>query len=512
MSRVWILLSTWLVACGGRGPLAGAPVPTASEPIASSEWSIAYHRHCEGSMTPPVLASSGQFAFCNARFDVEHGHFRGLVDLGLVNFVDDARGIFASPGGLRLGRIVKGVSPSTLAVSEGGDTETAVLSPNRTEIASFEGSMEVGALVVREFPSLRTVRSTPVPRIASPTLVGWLADGREIVFGSQAPCGARGCPSTLLVVERGSLTPLGPPFDQATAIALDARGERAVIASPVGIRVVALPTGETLSEVEGSPREVRRLAISEDGKRVAVAGPHVVTIHGASPRSSALRREHEVAIAAETILFSPNGKTLLAGQGTAMLALQSRAPAPSRAAPTIAYAPRLPPNFETAEKTPREEGQPGDTFAFGADSRGEPGLFAWYRKRDHSVDVVASSFEASELDDVKEMERWARLIALRFGMTDAIDASGWRVWQDDKQRSVTMVRRVREGCDPHDAWVRFTERGGVLYRVSVDTAPGTAAKSIAPLARAFLFEPFGDGVTTKLSFRLPRVPWLPGPC
>jgi hypothetical protein len=514
----WILLGTLLVGCGGSlARTTGEPTKKSSEPALSSEWAIAYRRHCEGTLTPPVIAPgrNGQVAFCNARFDVEHGRFRGPVDLGLLAFVDDARGIFFGygDGGLRLGRTVKGVSQDTLAESEGGSPEAAVLSPRRTEVVSFEQAKDrSGALVVRELPSLRTVRRTPVPRTTSPLTIGWLADGREVVFGSLDACSPRDCPSTLLAVDRGSLAPVSAIFADATSIALDARGERAAIATRDGLRIVALPSGETITEVDKPPQDIKQIAISDDGKRVSVASAHAIAIFGPSPRSSTLRREHEAALAAETIQFSPDAKTLFVGQGTMMVALRIRnGQAASQPPPTMTYAPHLPPTFEAARRNPAAEGTL-DTFAFGGDSRGEPGLFAWYRKRDHSVYVVASSFEASELDDVKELEQWGRLIALRFGMTEAIGAPGWRVWQDDKQRSVTMVRRVREGCDPHDAWVRFTERDGMLYRISVDTAPGTSAKIVEPLARTFLLEPFGDHQAVKLSFKLPRVPWLPGPC
>ena len=260
------------IACGTSPaireapPKAPAPAPASASESGrgATEWTLAYTRHCEGRPTPPIVSPSGQVAFCDARFDVEHGHFRGLVDHGLGAFVDDAHAVFAGfRGGLRLARVVRGVAPSTIATSPGGFVHAIAISPSRAQAVSLEtdGASAAAELVVRELPSLEVVRRTGGVLAEAPTFVGWLADGREVVFGRRERC-AEPCGPALLVRAEGSLVPLTPAIAEAnepasrpptgasaSASAIGARGDRAVVAGSDGVRVVSLPSGETLLQI-----------------------------------------------------------------------------------------------------------------------------------------------------------------------------------------------------------------------------------------------------------------------
>src|SRR5262249_42523928 len=174
-----------------------APAPASSpEPAEPSpppaRWGLAYHRACNGSITPPVLGLEGRtVASCGAVFDVDKGRFREAAPLGLIAFLPSDRALVDEyrDGGLT----VAGREERDRVRDAGGRPSLVALSADGARVVSFEETDKgERLLIVRDLPSLKRVRATSLGKGPAARAVGFLADGREAVLAGH-PCVMEAC-------------------------------------------------------------------------------------------------------------------------------------------------------------------------------------------------------------------------------------------------------------------------------------------------------------------------------
>ncbi|MBX3187185.1 MAG: hypothetical protein KF819_09225 [Labilithrix sp.] len=428
----------------------------------------------------PILARDGStFDFCGRRYDARRGTFLGRAT-----------------------------------------SESLVLSRDGTRSVSVETAAGRRAVVVRKLPSLEIESRVSFDGLDHHR-VAFLADGRAILLAShpcrtvktgpsstKTTCQGRG----VFEVRRDGLVSLGPAFTAIAEMAVSADGGRAFLVRADGAReIVSLPDGAriaALSRTSADPFETE-VALDRTGRRLAYAdasGVHVAELLEGSVVS--LRDEPdepEARGAYAGIAFADDG-SVLSWDIDAVRVFREGASSSSskRRAAAIELGLDVPEGFHAARfrngpfgrelsfsDFERESASARSSViaAFRRDDRGDDDRGRRARRRRHvpRAEVWVSVTDPTEFVG-KNLDAWAQSI-LRAQSGEPLLL---RAWGDDGARSVELAIFDRVGCDPIDAYVRFTERDGALVRVRVEVPAGTARRDV-PLDALSAADGRGDG-------------------
>jgi hypothetical protein len=187
-----------------------------------------------------------------------------------------------------------------------------------------------------------------------------------------------------------------------------------------------------------------------------------------------------------TLAFAPDGRTLFTGD--TLIAYREGAAPRVAEAPALALTP--PPGFVALR---REHG----SFLHDGGERSVPtGGVAAYRDDKHGAEVTVVALDADEHDPASDADTWARAVVARqvpgveIGKKKTKDGPRLDAWGEPGARGA-MLFFSGDGCDPHDVHVRFQEREGRLWIVTLETAPGLTGKRLAAWRAAFMDAPLG---------------------
>ena len=512
-----------------RSPSAELPIPKAletTEPVLAPAlpFSVAYERACNGSVTGPLVSPSGaRVLFCRAAYTLADGRFLGLTPLGPTALVSDEEAFFDTySGGFERSPVLSRLR--SRAKKQLIHATNIVANPALDRFASIEGSR----IVVRSIAKHETLLSAPVRDDDHVLSVAFLSNGDAIAHvargcatkrvscpkdsGSKGRCTETKCASQpVLLVHDGELTPMGPGFDDVQSIAVSPSGTRAVLVRGEDAAIVDLPKGGVLFPLKPSWAHLHHsgrgpsegVAFDATATRVAIAteSDGVVLLdlrNPKEPRQVATRTSIEV----EQVALVGDGHTLLVSDGRTMEVLrEGEPPHPSR---RPEYLPTLPRGF----RAPLVRNATLTFSNFDDSSETVPrGMVARYRHTKKRIDVTVTASDAAEFGPATEdVEAWSRAILEKEDTT----AAGRKVARTPNGRVFEMVRFVRDGCDPSDDYVRFMERGSLLYRIDVRFPPRASKRSVTPVLHTFFDAPTGDGDFRRVFVK--PTPTFPGPC
>jgi hypothetical protein len=492
----------------------------ASAPRKVMPWARAFTRTCNGSITAPIVApDQSVFTLCGSRFGFAAGEYRGRVALGVLALVDADRTLSASYSdeGLVLGR-----GDERDAATGDGFAEDARVSPDgkRVLVALRGGDRSfVGLYRLPELTRVAMADAGAENSVANAIELGFLADGTPLVLSSDGcetrdiPCeeGGTGCTQTtctgrsLKRLAGDRFEALGPAFDGVDHMAVAAQGSRAILQRKDGSRtVVALPGGEAVAALPAVEAETdMAAAIDAAGHRVAYgAADGLVVAEEIDGRLVDLH--HEAMFFPEQMAFSPDGTTLFAGDHSTTVVL--REGAPLRLPHTATYSPALPSGFEMVGFEEENGNLIERRYENGEEVYSAlmpEGILHRYRRSSDDAIVTVTTQDAAEYAG----DRWAERVLERDFMGEP-DSS--RSWGEPGARSLEYVYFRREGCLPADLYVRFTEHDGVLYKIEVELAPGTASTDVQPLLGVFFDAPLGSSHDARALLEPPGR--FEGPC
>ncbi len=270
---------------------------------------------------------------------------------------------------------------------------------------------------MRELPSLRRVRSTSLGPGPGEGPVGFLPDGRELVFASTdcveepcpgvseppaAPGAARIHPSSRRSAARSSRS--APRSPGSPAAALDAAGDAAAVVHRDGTAaLVSLPTGRTIAGLPplGEGATVDALAVSPGGDRVAIAAGGRLAIH-ARTGSTFVEVLAEPRRFTRSMTFAADGRTLFAGDDLAVY----REGAAPREIPRPRYEVALPPGFARLEQKDGEFVWPVP----GEDRSSPLGTFAFFAEPKLGVEVHVVALDPDEIDPAGDALRLGKAL------------------------------------------------------------------------------------------------------
>lgn len=484
-------------------PAVSAPEPPAPPP---APWALVYQRSCRDSITPPVLSLDGaSVASCGAIFSADRGRYLGRAPANLRAFLPEGRAVVDPHQSNGVGVVEPGRSEPR--EGSGGLLRGLAVSADGARVVSLETAGLTGdrALVVRELPSLRELRKTPLgPGPSLDPALGFLPDGREIVLGAvgctiedctdpaekkrnpQASCSRPRCPEpTVLVVEGGRASPLSPALSGITAAAF--AGERALVVRAGGaVALVELPSGREVATLPWpTDTAPTALALSSSGDRAAVAADGRLTLFARAGASYQPVYTGDPGFT-RTLAFAPDGRTLFTGDS--LTAYREGATARPTEEPALPITPA--PGFT---KLRREHG----SFLYDGGERSIPtGGVAAYRDEKLGAEVTVVALDADEHDPASDAETWARAVAARevpyvpFEKKKTKDGPRLEAWGEPGARGA-LAFFSGDGCDPHDQHLRFQEREGKLWIITLETAPGLSGKRLAAWRAAFMDEPLG---------------------
>jgi len=523
-----LFVAAWLPSCVSPAPrskAAAVPAPVTPEsppPVAAAPaapWGVAYQRECRGSITPPVIAANGEtFTLCSQHYSAD-GLFLGRVEIGAFALLGSDRLLRGSYSGrgLVLGPLD---SEDGAVATERGFIERAVVNATSTRVVTVVREAPGSATVeVRELPSLKRVDSAAV-HLHGVVSVGLLADGSAMVASDDGcvifdkQCGRDKCASTTCTgrsVKRlsgGALMPMGA-FDGVESFTTSADGTKAVVNRAGGARtLVSLPGGTVElalpnangSAVVGLDRSASRIAFQDGGDLVVGA------LEFGSLKE--LHREPS-ATESEDLVFSPDGRTLYAGNARRVVVLRENEPAHRPL--TAEYEPKLPADFQPSRIEVEEGIKLERVIANGemvSETALSPSTIARYRS--HEVEVNVEADDPRELGRATgDLARWTERALNRDALTRD-HVSSLRAWQGASGRSLEYAHFIREGCDPQDVYVRLEERAGTLYVVRVSVPPGWSKQKVAPILEAFFDGPLGRPEEKRVFAKAPSP--MTGPC
>lgn len=502
-----------LIACEKRPlpmhlPGAGTPGPASPAlaqaqigerpPASAQKWAQVYHRDCSDSITAPVLAPDGlSVASCGSRFALDHGRFLGAAPFGLLALLAGDRALVDEylDGGLTV------LGPDGDAVRDKGGRPSAVaVSRDGIRVVSLELMKEERVLIVRELPSLKRVRYSALGKGPHDGEVGFLADGREVFFGSY-PCTETECTGKrdrtcrqircadtgLFVVSEGALKPLVTGLRIA---ALAAGGDQAAIVRTDGsAALVRIPDGHPLAALprQQDRAEISAMAVSPSGDRVALAGDDRLSVYAVNPAgvSEVLASRRHFS---RVLRFTPDGRTLLAGDDLGVY----REGAAPRPVPSLRYDVKLPQGFVPLSKTNEGWSSADASSAFG----GSESTTAMYYQLRLGASVEVSAIDPSELGADGDVDAWAQRALLRYGAghkdAEALKRAGggFLAWRTSEGRAFEL-HWIEHGCDVVDNYERISEKGGAVYRVRLRIPGELSARRVIPWLIAFFDTPLG---------------------
>lgn len=479
------------------------PAPQAGTQPPPARWALVYRRACNASITPPVLSPDGAVvSACGARFDVARGRFLGAAPADLLALLPGDRALVDEKGGG--GLAVLGPSSRESARDPGGRPAAIAVSPDGARVVSLETQGRERLLIVRELPSLRRVRSTSLGPGPGEGPVGFLPDGRELVFAStdcvEEPCPGVSEPScrtrrcadpSLFAAERGALVPLGAALSGLSAAALDAAGDAAAVVHRDGTAaLVSLPTGRTIAGLPplGEGATVDALAVSPGGDRVAIAAGGRLAIH-ARTGSTFVEVLAEPRRFTRSMTFAADGRTLFAGDDLAVY----REGAAPREIPRPRYEVALPPGFARLEQKDGEFVWPVP----GEDRSSPLGTFAFFAEPKLGVEVHVVALDPDEIDPAGDAlawgRRWVERLFPHLPLATATDRAAieLQAWGDaGAGRSAQLHVKTQDGA-PIQAYHRIAERDGGVVHVELKIPGEIDPKRVARWLTAFFDAPLG---------------------
>src|SRR5690606_21906179 len=228
--------------------------------------------------------------------------------------------------------------------------------------------------------------------------------------------------------------------------------------------------------IAGDDESRSALAIDARGTRFAYHDGGLRVVELVAGR--AVELHHAPSVAATSLVFSPDGKWLLAESSDDVVVLGEGAQ-PERAIATRYPAP--PKGFRASMI---EDGVQTFTSFESSSEVVWANQIARYQSDDQRVDVTVFASDAAELGRDGDLTAWVHAAFARYEGESQPDET-LRVWRAGNRRSLEYASFVRDGCDPVDRYVRLTQDGGTLYRVMVEVPPGTERGAVGPLLKQF---------------------------
>lgn len=521
------LLALGVASCTEPIPIAYPPAPPPPPPAPApppeppapppAPWALVFERGCHDSITPPVLSPDGAaVASCGALFSADRGRFLGRAPANLRALLDGGRAVVdphetSGPGVVEPGREQPRTAPG------GGSIHGLAFSPDRARVLSLETDRLNGdrSLILRELPSLKELRRTSLgPGPTVDPVLGFLPDGRELFLGAvgctiedcttaadkkqNRGCSRPRCPEpALLVIEGGKAAPLSPALGAITTAVL--AGERALLVRADGaVAVVELPSGREIAALPW-PKDVEpsALALAPGGDRAAVAadGRLAVFARAGASYQQVLDARRPFT---RTLAFAADGRSLYTGDD--LSAYREGATPPAVAADALDLTP--PPGFTRIPRT-------AEGFAWDGGSRSVPlGAVAYYREEKHGAEVMVVALDAGEHDPASDAGTWARAVAARETPYVRFEAKPKKgdprltAWGEPGARGALVVF-TGDGCDPMDHHIRFQEREGRLWVVTLMSAPGLSEKRLTAWRAAFMDAPLGAAPASAVPAKKP---------
>ena len=500
MRRTWFAIAALGIselACAGRPtpavtgaareipnqqPRTAPPRATAPQ-VPRPLWNEAYARACRGSITLPVVSASGQWlVYCDGVFEAETGQYVGPARLGVDAFLTDTEVVATnySGGGIDRGSVLAR-NPDRAKQALGGFVLELATNFDRSRIVGIEESQNhTYRAVVRFAPDFTANISVDVPTqdYFNPGHLWFFPDGRAVIRIGSA----------LSELAPSGLQQLGPPYENMSRIAVTENGEsavitwrdgsRAVVTTRTGVRAYTLPRVSNESELEAP------LALDANAHRVAFVSGGQLTIAelDVAPRIVHEERASDV----KALQFTRDGRALLVDDSDLVHVLREGEPLHAKPAPTYPVTP--PEGFVGAEYRDHSLSFRG----FESEEMSvPPGLLAWYRHPKRGVEVMITATDATEFGaPARPLDDWAASIVARQG--DVPEPKSEHVWATPDGRQLEYVYFQREGCDPHDRYVRFVERGPWLYSIVIQFPPGSGFSRVKPLLSHFFDVPSGE--------------------
>lgn len=416
---------------------------------------------------------------CDAVFTFDVGQYVGSLPVGAAALIDGPGVVSESYGGLGIEvEPLAGTDSITSRTLGRGMGRRTVLSRDRTVGATVLEANGGYSVRVFSVPALDERSSAPIEPPMRETDLGFLADGTLLVLAnhvvSRIEAGklvaVRGAPEGLLAMRVAS--------GGTTAVVVRKGGQRVVVELPSWREMILLPPAP-----DDETRPLDGVALSDSGRRVAFSHDAGLSIAEIA-EGARVELHREVLERVEALTFSPDEKTVLAKGPQTMTVFRENAPIRPRS--VLSYAPLAPKGFELVfERGGRGDAGDGIERWDGGEELLEAGVFVRYRNE--STTVTVSAFDAAEFGDERlSLAGWAaKVIGRDVGLGGEGACTGRRSWRTDRGRALEYAQYRRDGCDPTDNYVHVEERGGLVYRVEVEVAPGTPRRKVLPYLQAF---------------------------
>lgn len=505
-----------LVAVG----CSGGPAPRPAQPEAkveaprpaetASSWAVSWERTLGWLSSPPLIAGDGELMSGGVRFGAD-GRYLGMSPAQ----VPGGRLISTIHARLADGRVV-----ATATGGENGDEVIVTRLDSAPELASarvklyveaidvFAGRIAVNTatdLVVLSLPDLKEVERVELGRGPGYKGVG-LFDGGVLFTRDRALVARRGDQERVLVRDGVELAALSPARDVAAVVT----GKK--------LQVIEIPGGEVVARATVGD-DVGALAVAPGGRSVAVVECKTLVILDRRDGERTFEPGFRGRFTEDGCPYVSGARFDAAGDrlavaGRELTVLDRGGAAAER--PLPAYRPIVPEGFVARAGDPSPlELRPGSglartprelaSFEYGGDDLG----WAW---------VTASVRDASQLAHLRGLDAWSEAVLVRFEsmLRDERDPNRFadpgrdvlpyhRAFVDRRgRRNLEYALYQRDGCEPHDRYVRFVEDGPDLLRVSMTTVVGLDPALARPWLRHFLDDPLGGADGRVLARKLPN--------
>lgn len=499
MMKLEIVASLLVVGCSGSAPRRAGPAPAVEPnpaPAERSGWSVSWERSL-GWLSSPPLFGDGEVMSGGVRFRIDGGYVAmspaqvpgGRLIATVRARLDGGQVLATSSGGEGGDRLI---ATRLDRAPEDATARSAPIDVEAIAVAGARVAVHTGkALVMLALPGLAEVERIELGPAAGPAAVALHHGGVAFTRGGA-------------LVVRSSAGAETTVARDVEAIGFAPAGDVAAVVGGGRIRVVAIPGGGEIASAAIAGGAVNAVAAAPGGRSVAVVRcPEVAILDraGASlePGFRASFRGDEICPYLSGLAFDGAGDRLAIAAHD--LTVMTRGAATARR-PAPAYRPALPDGFVARDFNPEPLAIP-----IGSGLATAPRQLAAFEYTGSGgwAGVSAAVRDASQLAHVRELAAWGEAVLVRFESTlrDERDPNRFadpgrdvlpyhRAFIDERgRRNLEYAIYLRDGCEPHDRYVRFVEDGADLVQVTMTTVVGLDPALARPWLAAFIDAPFG---------------------